>query len=366
MEQLIEDWPFLPKPQCPRSFLQRLFRIRNHEDAVIAINNLFASHRGLAELRPQEIAEVLDEFRVSAQRLRSDFREMTSALLVFVIENGNEADLDTDLRKVSSLFPLDRADFASALSGARKEVYGRAIDRFIEDGRLSKQEKLELEALRLRLGLSEGDGKSVYAERAQRRIARFVQFITEDQRISPVEDRRLSDMAQSLGVTLQLDKSSDHVFQRYRTLWAIEHGELPVISAPIPLRRGEVCHFFSECSWHEYRVTSTTVVYGGFRSSTKIIKGLYAVGGAREYRPVHQESLVPVDSGSFYVTSDRVVFVGSVGSKKGISIPLSGIADVSIFSDGLMLRRNSGKNPFIKFDADVDICSMILAQLLGQ
>ena len=104
-------------------------------------------------------------------------------------------------------------------------------------------------------------------------------------------------------------------------------------------------------------------MYGGFRSSTKIIKGLYAVGGVREYRPVHQESLVPVDSGSFYVTSDRVVFVGS---KRGISIPLNGIAEVSIFSDGLMLKRNSGKNPFIKFDADVDICSMILAHLMGQ
>ena len=245
MEQLVEGWPFSPKPLPHRSFLQRLFRFRNNEDAVIAINNLLASHSDLAGLRPQEIAGSLDGFRVSAQKVRSDLREMTSALLVFVIENANEAQPDADFRKVSSLFPLDHTDFDLALSDARKEVYGRAVDRFIEDGRLSKQEKLELETLRFKLGLSEDDGKSVYAQRAQRRIARFVQFITEDQRISPVEDRRLGDMAQSLGVTLQFDQSSEHVFQRYRTLWAIEHGELPEVLAPIPLKRGEACHFLS-------------------------------------------------------------------------------------------------------------------------
>jgi hypothetical protein len=52
-----------------------------------------------------------------------------------------------------------------------------------------------------------------------------------------------------------------------------------------------------------------------------------------------------------------------VGAKKGISIPLSGIAEVRPFSDGLMLCRNTGTHPFVKFGANVDICSMVLERL---
>lgn len=363
MDNAPEVWPFSSKPLERPSFLQRLLRRQPIENAVIAVNNLLAERGGIADLRPQQFTEVLGPFHIDPKKLRSAFEAMLTTLVVFVLENVDTAQVEAERQRLASLFPLDGADIESAVLNARGEVYGRAVDRFIDDGRLSKQEKIELEDLRSRLGLPEENAKRIYANCAQRRISRFIQFITEDQRISPIEDKRLAEMAASLGVTLNFDETSGHVFDRYRTLWAVENAELPEVSVSIPLRKGEVCHFTSECSWHEYRVTSTTVTYGGFRYSARVVKGLSAVGGIREYRPVRQESLVPVDDGAFYITNSRVLFVGG---KKGLSIPLSGIVEVSMFSDGLMLRRDSGKNPFISFHRDVDICSMILARLVGQ
>ena len=93
MEEIFDSWPFSPKPPRHRSFLQRIFRLRSREDAVIAINNLLASRRGLAELRPQEITGALDAFRVSAQKVRGDLQASATGVSISGDENF-DGDID--------------------------------------------------------------------------------------------------------------------------------------------------------------------------------------------------------------------------------------------------------------------------------
>jgi hypothetical protein len=349
------EWPFAPKPLRPASFFQRLVRRKPKENAAIAVNNVLASFRNANDVSGRAISEALVSFKIRPAELEVRLQPVLIEFLAYVIDGGDQ----TAVEPFRTLFPVGKDVFAAALKAAGNEVYARGIDARIEDGRLSKQDRVELEELRERLSITEEVATQIYGERAKVRIGRFVEFITADQRISPGEDRRLSEMSQSLGFTLQVDDNSDRIFARYRALWKLEHGELPEVSVTVALKPREVCHFTSPCVWYEYRVTRTVTSYSGFRYHSRI--GSYYSGTRITEHPIRRESLVPIEAGSFFVTGSRVLFVGT---NKSVSVPIGSIVDCTTFTNGITLIRDRGKNPFIEFKDNVDVCSMVLGQLM--
>ena len=181
---------------------------------------------------------------------------------------------------------------------------------------------------------------------------------TTDRRLSPDEDAQLSALARQLNVTLSHDNATAATLDRFRLLWRIENGELPLVTPPIRLQRGEQCHATIPAVHHELRTRTRAVRYAGPTVRVPIMKGVaYRVGSAT-VNGVTEDVLHEIDQGTLYATSKRLILDGS---RKTTSIPYSKIINVTRYDDGIVTEKDTGKDQVFRCDGDVEVFSVILS-----
>ena len=67
-----------------------------------------------------------------------------------------------------------------------------------------------------------------------------------------------------------------------------------------------------------------------------------------------------IDSGEVFFTNKRIIFMGSHGNK---NIPLTKILDITPFSNGIEIGKDTGKKPFFEC-SDSEEMGIMLARLL--
>ena len=147
--------------------------------------------------------------------------------------------------------------------------------------------------------------KDIYKGQVLKLIQWKFDQIVADRRVTSSEDAQLHAMAENLGVTLQHDPKTEALYERFKLLAQIEDGHLPTINPGIMLQRGEVCHASLVCSHNE------------IRKQTQL------------------------DSGTLYVTSKRLLFDGA---QKSTSIALKKIIRFTVFSDGIKIDKDTGRD----------------------
>ena len=127
------------------------------------------------------------------------------------------------------------------------------------------------------------------------------------------------------------------------------------IDVPIRLNTDEKAYLsINGAEWHETRVTMKSVSYGHLSQNFKIAKGLnFKIGNVKPI-PHKKSEFTKIAEGDFYITSDRIMLVSPSETKK---IDLKNILNVSIFKDGILLHRDSGKSVFIPMPQDVAFIS---------
>jgi hypothetical protein len=55
-----------------------------------------------------------------------------------------------------------------------------------------------------------------------------------------------------------------------------------------------------------------------------------------------------------------------MGDKSNKTIRLNRILDIMSYSNGVDIKKDSGRSPFLEFDENVDIFSMILVRLMKE
>ena len=129
------------------------------------------------------------------------------------------------------------------------------------------------------------------------------------------------------------------------------------------LEKNEKCYFQTSCEWFEKRTVTQRINYSGPTASIKIMKGVrYRVGSIKPQR-VTSEEWKKIDSGTMYLTSKRVIFLGQ---SKSLNIKLAKILSFTPYSDGVELTKDAGRNPLIMFPTNSDIFSVILSRLLNE
>jgi len=182
-----------------------------------------------------------------------------------------------------------------------------------------------------------------------------------DRRISDEEEERLTAMAKNLGVTLKHDDQTQRLVDRFRLLARIESGELPSVAAPIKLQRGEVCHGMLTCTQHEIRQQTQSYRYSGPSASIKIMKGVRWRIGQVSVQRVTRDVMTQLDSGTLYITNKRLLFDGG---KKNTLITLNKIVNFTVFSDGLRVEKDSGRDQYFVCDGDVEVLGAVLERVL--
>lgn len=161
-----------------------------------------------------------------------------------------------------------------------------------------------------------------------------------DRCVTADEYRTLANLRSSLMLSAEDTASVDANLHRIDMFGQLDRGELPVLSnAGVPLQRNEVGRFrFEGVAFLQERVTHRERVGTSQGVSIRLCRGVsYRVGASRGHTITHT-GLVTLDSGDLLLTSKRLIYAGS---QKGFSIPLGKILDVTPYSDGLSITKDS-------------------------
>lgn len=349
--------PFTARAVESRGWFARTVRLEYPDAAVQAVMNLFTAHDP-GGVSPAEALAAAASQGVRGVKARDTLATVYDrAVKSFVADAELSQDEAAYLDRLRIALGISATQAAGMLREAVRPHVEAIVRRAVADRRIDAAERDTLNALPARLGLMGGDVRDMVQSIIAPIVTEELTARIKDRRYSPSDEAAVRDLAAALGVTdLSFDRVVERQLAHLRTLWNIENGTLPVITAPIALQRGEVCHASFPCGWSEYRTRTERIGYSGLSTSIRIAKGVsYRVGTVRP-RSVTRTELVELDRGTAYLTSKRVIFDGASANK---ALRWSALLGVQLYSDALQLEKASGKPPYLMFSDDAEQAELI-------
>jgi hypothetical protein len=221
--------------------------------------------------------------------------------------------------------------------------YQESISSFLADSELSVEENAKLAEMQKEFGLSAEDVNSIH----KTSVASVFTNIESDKRITDDEKNSLDKLLNHFNLSKSDIAFDQDSFNKYYTLALVDKGVLPTIDnaqagVNIVFREGEVLHWAVSASMMKRKKVTTRVNYGGFTGSVKIMKGVRYRVGSIGVSSVSKEIMDTEDSGAFYVTNQRV---GYIGYRKQFSFPFKKIGSLELRSDGLHIFKDGKESP---------------------
>jgi hypothetical protein len=349
----------------PRSWIGRLLRVRHPNAPRVEIQNLLAS-RLLPEVTRGDVDAILTRHRVDLSRRRDVLLKLWRQALRQFLRDDSLSDNEVEyLSKLRHLFALTDRDVERAHIALAEPRYAEAFSEAVADERLTPEELTRLEKLAAALRLPDRARRKAQEAPIQEIVERVLARVVADRRLSPAEEQALRDLQKNLGLPeLRFGPATQAALDKYALLWRIENGELPFFPGPgpIPLQEGEICHLACRSFWHELRNYTARAERPGAAPSIRVPRGLtYRVDGAAPKR-ITRDGLAPVDWGSLYVTSRRLVFIGQ---KTRETIRFNELHGIEVFADAIVLEKSSGRRPHLFLEGDVEVIAAIVAEVMA-
>ena len=350
-------------PPHQPTWLQRLFGRRIKENAIIEITNLLAENP-IKNVSLPQVADVLKRYDLgfgeSLEQLLAIYRNVLGHLAAD--REVSAADRD-DLAHLQMILNLPDDDAAHIREEVLSDLYANSLAAALADGRITPDERSRLDAIASSFDLPPARVQDIYKSQVLKLLQwTFNQMLT-DTRVTDEEDTHLREMAANLGVTMTHGAETQRLYDRCRLLAQIEAGRLPAINPGITLQRGETCHASLACTHNEIRKQTTSYRYSGPTASVKIIGPIRWRFGQVSVQRISRDVMTQLDSGTLYVTNKRLLFDGAQNSK---SIALKKIIRFTVFSDGIKIEKDTGKDQYFIGSGDSEVLGAVLEQVIAQ
>jgi hypothetical protein len=356
--------PFVEAPFISRSFWDAVLLRDNPDNAYIELINALSRTENVCTI-PADFADSLNsKFRTNLHaRHREKLDRLYAEFLRHCLSDKAFSEKEVkEIHRLRRLFLISDAKNASIYNASVGEAYRRAVQRVIADGKVSDEERKELDELAPSLHITDAVKNEIYKDEIGKMIQGRLDLAVSDRMLSPQEDRELQELASGLGAELTQSSNTTRALNTFRMLWRIRYGDMPLFDPGINLQRGEVCYLSRNVEWYEMRRQRVGVGYAGPAMSIKIADGVYWKTGAFGVKPMTRDALVKIDAGQALITNKRLLFMGSL---KNTNIKLDKILDVTKYSDGVGIEKDSGKSPVLSFDQDIDIFCATLARAIS-
>jgi hypothetical protein len=242
--------------------------------------------------------------------------------------------------------------------------YQESISTFLADSELSVEENDKLAELQKEFGLSAEDVKGIH----KTSVASVFTSIGSDKRITDEEKSSLEKLLTHFNISKEDIAFNQDSFNKYYTLALVDKGVLPTIDnaqaeVNIVFKEGEVLHWAVAADMMKRKKVTTKVNYGGFTGSVKIMKGVRYRVGSMNIGSVSKEILDREDSGIFYVTNQRL---GYLGYRKQFSFPFKKIGSLELRPDGLHIFKDDKEAPYILEMTDYELALAVISFLLNK
>jgi hypothetical protein len=321
-------------------------------------------------LLPSLILAVLSYKNMRTERFQKYDSSVDSELAI-TVEHNEQLPIVTDntieekqntenhsfFGKIKSVYNENKM----ALEGMK--LYKEMFKEFLSDDALSLEEKNKLSEVINKYNLTEKELKHTGKDICNN----YIKKISTDKRISQKQFDTLKEIIVFTNADLkQLNLIN---IDTYHELWKLEQdGALPILDwseINIIPKNDEVLHFVGCADLQKIKkVSSGTINYGGFTSSFRICKGVnYRVGSIKAGRETHEE-LTTIDDGNFFITSQRV---GFIGVQKSFTIQFNKILSFDVDNEyGLIIRKEGAVNPQMLSMYDYDLPCIILSKIVNE
>lgn len=185
--------------------------------------------------------------------------------------------------------------------------------------------------------------------------------VLEDGMLSPSEEQTLNDAMRRLAIS---DRSLvDQRVAQAKAIWRVFYDELPVVNAPILLQRGEVCHHVIQAEAEEERSRTVRVNYGGPTARIRIMKGVSYTVGSRSISTEREGYMFSFGTGALCATNKRLLWLGV---NKSFSMKLDAIVHYETYSDGLRIRKGTGKPLLFTYGHDDRPATLLIARVIEE
>lgn len=344
------------------SLMQRLLGQFPEENALIELNNLFAS-KPIESITQNEVTQIEDKYRLSLiKTFRLNLEEFYAVVLnQLITPTGLTHENLSTLEHLRTLLniPKEATTFFHTRLGER--FYQDSYTNAITNGRIGTEQQTLLNHLKDSIGLPVDVTDRIARETKDTYFGKFVSRIIADARVNPQEEAQLSEVINNLGI--ELDSAMHSQIKRYKLYWDIDNSPLPVVGVDVALQRGEVCHFQAHhVEWYEERATDRSTNYDDYFLWSQTLEEVDLEKDSATPRTAWFHILKRIDKGSLYLTNKRVIFNGT---KKLSTFKLDGITNVHAFTTGSMVQRSVGKDPLFIFNKDFDVFTLLLRQIIS-
>lgn len=168
--------------------------------------------------------------------------------------------------------------------------------------------------------------------------------ISERQRYTPDEEKLLRSKCASVDVPYELKNNIENALNKYRSIWNAEHNDLRPVEVNFPLQQGESCYAYANCGLCEHKVVEREDNYFELTRKFSIDETVSFKGEKLEQPIIKEEGTVLVELGYFFVTNQRILYLGQ---KKSQAIPLTEITGADF--DGINIVTYHTKKGDILF-----------------
>jgi len=248
-----------------------------------------------------------------------------------------------------------------AKRGAQSE-YHEMLTKFLSDGNLDEGEKRKLEELAQKHGLSKSDVQ--YAHKQTTSV--FFKNISSDERISEDEKKGLEALMSYFDLKQTDFDFNQGAFNKYYSLALIDKGVLPTPQHEglnVILKDGEVLHWLCSATLKKRKTVTTGANFHGLTGSFKLMKGVRYRIGALQFAPDTSEVMVDEDTGTFWLTNQRI---GFLGHKKNFTLPYGKVLSYELYKDGISIVKEGKENPHIVGMKDVELPAAVLSTLVNR
>jgi hypothetical protein len=348
-----------------RSFLQTIFGQHPEENAVIELNNLFAS-KSILQISQNEISEIENRYNINLlKEFKLNLEEFYATHLNYCLADKSLSNEELEeLKHLKMLLSLDNNTIDKLHNRIGEIVYKTTFEEAVSDGRLSESEKAFLSKLESDLKLPKELSEKIASEAKLAFMEQYKEKIISDQRLSPNEEKELQAISSSLNINIMVDNKTQQQLDKLKLYWALENIELPTIEPDIVVQKSENCYFqITNVNWYELRSVRQRVSYSGYSTRFKVAKGFYLNSGSYSPKSYGTDQMTLIDNGSIYLTNKRIIFVGH---KKNSNIRLEKIINITPYSNGVEIDKETGKRPLLQFQNRADIFCIIIERLLRE
>lgn len=342
--------------EVPKSGLFNRVRGKiSREAAFVELRNLLAV-TPFDALNRGDVAAILEKARLVPQGVPTELAAVYEDAVLGVAADGELSDEDRrGLAQLATCFELKASELELATERAVGHVYLGSLRRALADETFTIDKRTEVDAKAQALGMTDGQRQKLYDTAATQALMSVLSGALTDGRYTATEEQHVQAFAARLGVTIRHDEETARIVSRCRLLAQIDDGQPPNVDVPILLQRGEVCHFAaSDVTYKEMRTVTKRVNYGGPTASVRIMKGVRWRFGSIAVQRVTQDVLTEVDKVDMYITNKRLFLRGG---RKNTSVPLTKVAHFTLFSDGLQVEKDTGKDLFLVGEADWEVAA---------